>query len=278
MVFASPTLWQYSLVTFVLAILSLIPLCYSIFVITDGRRMKPQLLFHLFYGIATWIFSVTAFAIVFKKAISGSFGYSNSNTLKLKYRAYGFLAIIFLLLDLFGMLYVTHSILYVCLTSINTWTCLILCRIAFLQIRATTDYIKAAIMVNSHENVQISIEDAGLLYRMDCEKAIVDYAMYVDGRSRVVDAMTNVHYYFFLKLQNKLRALMLAPDSQKQWRVSDLLNDIQTQLSALNVDDSKATLWQRLADRPQIHFPCSRDSETGLVYYENKTDILEDVD
>lgn len=109
----------------------------------------------------------------------------------------------------------------------------------------------------------------------------VQNSLYLDGRSRVVEALQCVHFYQSLRLQHKLRALMLAADREKQWRASDLLSDLQSSMSGLHLDESKAEMIRRLADQPQLQFPCSRDAETGLGYV-NKTfggaEELEDVD
>lgn len=153
MIPSTPVLWRHTLIAFLLACCSLIPLFYS--VVQFAHYSRDTTLFVLIlYGIFSWVFAATGFAIVFKKATSGAFGYAENYVLEFRYksrksffffflsiaeRLVGFAGLVFLCMNLMALIVgmqKNHSSVFVAVTSINAWMALLLCRLTYLQNKA----------------------------------------------------------------------------------------------------------------------------------------------
>lgn len=69
---------------------------------------------------------------------------------------------------------------------------------------------------------------------------------------------------------------MTANERERLWRTSELYNEIKNQASNLQIDESKAELWKKLASQLAIIFPFNKNLD--FVYRNRDFDELESVD
>lgn len=69
---------------------------------------------------------------------------------------------------------------------------------------------------------------------------------------------------------------MAENERERLWRISELSHEIRIQASNLQIDDTEAEMWKKLAAQMAISFPFNKDME--YVYSNECYDILESVD